>query len=92
MNGVRGKPHKAVRPGDELEITLEDGRRRTLTVAALCESSIPRAQARELYEDRTPPPTPEQVEARRLERMLRPQSQGRPDSRDRRALRRLKGR
>lgn len=92
VNGVRDKPHKAVRPGDELEITLEDGRRRILRVVALREGSIPKAQARELYEDRTPAPTPEQMEARRLERMLRPQSAGRPDSRDRRALRRLKGR
>ncbi len=92
VNGVRGKPHKPVRPGDVLEITLEEGRRRTLRILGLCASSIPKARARELYEDRTPPPTPEEAEARRLERMLRPRDAGRPDARDRRALRRLKGR
>ena len=92
VNGGRGKPHKAVRPGDLLGITLAPGRRRVLKVLRLCETSIPKSEARTMYEDLTPPPTAEQAEARRLERLLRPEDSGRPDSRDRRALRRLKGR
>jgi hypothetical protein len=46
-----------------------------------------------LYEDLTPPPTPEEIELRRQERifhaaMTPPQS---PDKRQRRALRRMRG-
>ncbi len=90
--GVRVKPHKLVRPGDVLTVTLDRGRRRIVKVAATCESSIPKAKARTLYEDLTPPPSPEEVEARRFERLSRPTHSGRPDSRERRSLRKLKGR
>ncbi len=90
---MRGKAHKTIRPGDSIEVTLERGRRRILRVAATCESSIPKAKARALYEDLTPPPSPEEIEARLSERLSRPSApSGRPESRDRRALRRLKGR
>jgi ribosome-associated heat shock protein Hsp15 len=92
VNGVRGKPHKAVRQGDRLEVTLDFGRRRELRVVALSETSLPKARARDLYLDETPPPSPEMVEARRLEKLSRPAASGRPDARQRRALRRLKGR
>lgn len=91
VNGVRGKPHKLVRPGDLLTVTLEAGRRRIVRVAATCETSLPRAMARTLYEDLTPAPSPEELEARRFERLSRPVHSGRPDSRERRSLRRLKG-
>jgi ribosome-associated heat shock protein Hsp15 len=93
VNGVRGKPHKAIRPGDSIDVTLERGRRRILRVVSTCQSSIPRAQARTLYEDLTPAPSPEELEARLAERLSRPSAApGRPASRDRRALIRLKGR
>lgn len=91
VDGTRGKPHKLVRPGDLLTVTLEAGRRRILRVVATCETSLPRAKARTLYEDLTPAPSPEEVEARRFERLSRPVHSGRPDSRERRSLRRLKG-
>jgi hypothetical protein len=63
-------------------------------VAGLAERSIPKAEARLLYEDRTPPPSPEEIEARRLERIFRamnpaPRS---PTKRDRREIRKMKGR
>jgi hypothetical protein len=55
---------------------------------------VPKAEARTLYEDLTPPPTPGEIEVRKLERMYRaattpPRA---PDKRQRRALRRMKGR
>jgi len=92
VNDVRGKPHKLVRPGDLLHVTLERGRRIILRICATCESSVPKAQARTLYEDLTPAPSPEEIAARRFERLSRPVHAGRPDSRDRRSLRKLKGR
>ena len=58
------------------------------------DTHVPRKDARALYEDLTPPPTPEEVEQRRIDRLarafLRPQSAGSPDKRERRQLRRMK--
>jgi ribosome-associated heat shock protein Hsp15 len=96
VNGQSAKPHKEIKPGDEIEISRPLGRRQRVVVRAVAERHLPRAEARELYKDLTPQPTPEEVEARRIERMarafLRPRGAGAPDKRERRALRRLKGR
>jgi hypothetical protein len=60
-------------------------------VRGLAERSIPRAQARELYEDVTPPPSPEVVEARRLDRLLSPRDdRARPERNERRERIRFK--
>lgn len=61
------------------------GQRRALIVRGLGERSIPRSVAKTLYEDVTPPPSPEALEARRLERLYAPRRDaGRPDKRTRR--------
>jgi len=95
VNGHRGKPHRLVRPGDEIVIQLPGGRRRVVAVLEAAEQHVPKAQARELYEDRTPQPTPEEVELRRLQRLAAPprreKGAGSPSKRERRQLRRLKG-
>ncbi len=91
VNRVPGKPHRQIRPGDEIRITRTHGKQ-TVIVGALAEHHVPKAEARELYRDITPPPTPEELEMRRLERLVKPpRPLHRPDKRDRRALRRLKG-
>jgi ribosome-associated heat shock protein Hsp15 len=96
VNGQAAKPHREVRVGDEVEISRPFGRRQHVVVRGLSERHVPRAEARELYEDLTPPPSAEEVEARRLARLarpfMRPEGAGAPDKRERRALRRLKGR
>jgi ribosome-associated heat shock protein Hsp15 len=96
VNGQAAKPHREIRPGDEIEITRPFGRRQKVVVRGLTERHLPKAEARLLYEDLTPKPTPEEVELMRLARMAapftRPASAGAPDKRERRALRRLKGR
>ncbi|MBC8646989.1 MAG: RNA-binding S4 domain-containing protein [Thermoanaerobaculia bacterium] len=92
VNGGRAKPHREVRAGDRVSITTAGGDRRDLVVRGVAERSIPRARARTLYEDVTPPVAPEIREARRLDRLLAPQeAAGRPDRRDRRERRRRKG-
>ncbi len=84
VNGARAKPHREIRPGDRVSLSRGDVRRE-LIVRGLAERSIPRVQARKLYEDVTPAPAPEVLEARRLDRMLAPRGDaGRPDKRDRR--------
>jgi ribosome-associated heat shock protein Hsp15 len=94
VNGQPAKPHRTVQIGDELAITRSFGRKQRLKVRALADRHIARADARQLYEDLTPPPTPEQIDLRRMERMFRaamtpPRA---PGKRERRALRKLKGR
>jgi ribosome-associated heat shock protein Hsp15 len=71
VNGVVAKPHRDVRIGDELVITRPGGRRQTVVVRGLADRHIAKADARALYDDRTPPPTAAEVEARRLERLFR---------------------
>jgi len=93
VNGARAKPHREIRVGDRIAVSGAGpvGARRELIVRGLAERSIPKAKARELYEDVTPPAPPELVEARRMDRMLTPRdSGGRPDRRDRRVRIRFK--
>lgn len=95
VNGQPVKPHRLLRPGDEIVLTRGSAGRQTLVVRALAQHHLPKAEARRLYEDRTPPPTPEELEARRVARLLRQaaptQPSGAPGARDRRLLRRLRG-
>jgi ribosome-associated heat shock protein Hsp15 len=91
VNGARAKPHREIRAGDRISVSGREGRRRELIVRGLAERSIPKAQARKLYEDVTPAPAPEVLEARRLDRILAPRGDaGRPDKRDRRERIRFK--
>jgi ribosome-associated heat shock protein Hsp15 len=96
VNGQAAKPHREIRPGDEIQITRRFGHRQTVVVRALADKHLAKSEARTLYEDLTPQPTPEEVELRRIARLaapfVRPASAGAPDRRERRALRRLKGR
>jgi ribosome-associated heat shock protein Hsp15 len=92
VNGLPAKPHRSVRVGDRIEISRPFGRKQTVKVAGLADRHIARAEARQLYEDLTPPPTPEEIAMRRIERMHRaavtpPRA---PDKRARRALRKMK--
>lgn len=94
INGDHGKPHRPVRPGDEIKISLPGGRVRTIEVAELESTNVPKARARELYIDHTPPPTAEEIELRRMQRLSMPprrtRGMGAPKKAERRRLRRLK--
>lgn len=96
VNGHSAKPNREIREGDEIQITHRFGRRQKVVVRGLTEQHVPKAEARHLYEDLTPKPTPEELELRRIARMAapftRPASAGAPDRRERRELRRLKER
>lgn len=92
INGQSAKPHRDLHVGDELQIARPFGRKQLIVVRGLADSHIAKAAARELYEDRTPAPSPVEQEARRLERIFRATvaPAHRPDRRQRRDLRRLK--
>jgi ribosome-associated heat shock protein Hsp15 len=90
VNGQAIKPHKLVHIGDEIRITRPAGRKQIVIVQGLTDKHIAKAEARKLYEDRTPPPTPQELAARAFERAY-PRPRAAPSRRDQRALRRLKG-
>lgn len=92
VNGQAAKAHREIKAGDELEIHRPFGRQQLLTVLGVTDRHVARAEARLLYEDRTPKPTPEEVEMHRLERIYRAAATPptRPDRDQRRTLRRLK--
>jgi len=96
VNGDRGKPHRIVRPGDEIRISIAGGGQRVLEVHGIETTHVPRARARELYVDRTPSPSPEELELRRLQRLASPPTRskgsGAPKKKERRRLQRIKDR
>ena len=94
VNGNGAKPHRELRPGDEIAISRPLGRKQLLIVRALADKHISRTEARTLYEDVTPPPSPEEVEMMKMARLARPfvraAGAGAPDKRERRQIRRVK--
>ena len=94
VNGQASKPHRHLRAGDELRLSRPFGRKQTVTVLRIVERHVAKAEARLLYQDTSPPLSEQEKEARRIERIYRAtmQSSHSPDKRERRALRKLKGR
>lgn len=94
VNGQSAKPHRLLHLGDQLRITRAAGRRQQVIVKAVAEQHLPKAEARLLYEDVTPPPTPEELAVRELERHFwkarRKAAPVNPDRREKRRIRREK--
>jgi ribosome-associated heat shock protein Hsp15 len=95
VNGQAAKPHRDVAPGDVIEITRPGGRRQRVAVLGSAERHIPKAEARLLYEDRTPPPSPEEQALLDMLRLAGPRRRlgsapGTQNRRERRRLRRVK--
>ena len=94
VNGDKGKAHRLVRPGDTIKVSFPGGRKRIVEVVEIETTNVPRARARELFNDLTPKPTAEEIELRRLQRFAappsRPRGTGAPKKKERRSLRRAK--
>ena len=92
VNGDHAKPHRMLREGDRVRISRGFGRFQDVIVRIVIEQHVKKSEARALYDDVTPKPTPEEIEARRIERVYRAATRaaGTPDRRRRRELRRLK--
>jgi ribosome-associated heat shock protein Hsp15 len=92
VNGGHAKPNRSVREGDRIRITRGHGRYQDVVVRIPIDEHVKKAEARALYDDVTPRPTPEEIEARRMERIYRAAAQaaGVPDRRRRREIRRFK--
>ena len=94
VNGERPKQNREVKPGDTITLTRPLGRKQVVRVLGTCEQHLPKAEAKALlFEDITPPPTPEEQAFQQLLKDTRPRGPVvSPDKRERRELRRLKGR
>jgi ribosome-associated heat shock protein Hsp15 len=92
VNGDHAKPNRSVREGDRIRISRGGGRTQDVIVRIVLEQHVKKSQARALYDDVTPKPSPEEMEMRRQERVYRAAAAavGTPDRRRRRELRRLK--
>lgn len=94
VNGEGAKPHRLIREGDRIRIGRGFGRFQDVIVRIAIDQHVKKAEARALYDDTTPKPTPEEIEARRIERVYRAAAQaaGTPDRNRRREIRRFKER
>jgi ribosome-associated heat shock protein Hsp15 len=92
VNGENSKPHRMLREGDRLRISRGYGRHQDVIVRIAIDQHVKKSEARALYDDHTPKPTPEEVEARRIDRAYRAAARaaGTPDRRRRREVRRIK--
>lgn len=91
VNGAPAKAHRALAVGDRVEVSGD--RERILEVAGLRDKPVPKAQARELYVDHSPPPPPRDSLERLLARppVQREKGLGRPTKRERRKIEKFRG-
>jgi len=93
VNGEHAKPHRAVRESDRVRISRGFGVHQTVIVLAALDAHVKKSDARTLYEDLTPKPTPEEIEMRRMERAYRASAAAAgTDTRKRREIRKAKER
>ena len=92
VNDGHAKPNRMIREGDRIRISRGAGRFQDLIVRIVLEQHVKKSEARALYDDVTPKPTPAEAEMRRQERVYRAAAAaaGTPDRRRRRELRRMK--
>ena len=88
INGRVCKPRRTVKVGDEIWIR-HSGWTRILQVRELAERSIPRSEAKSLYEDLTPE-RPKMDPIEQIMKVSRPRGSGRPTKKQRRSLSRLR--
>ena len=92
VNGEHAKPHRVLREGDRVRINRGLGRYQDVIVRILIDQHVKKSEARALYDDVTPKPSPEEIEMRRAERVFRAaqKAAGTPDRNRRREIRRAK--
>ena len=94
VNGQTAKPNRLVREGDRIRIGRPYSHHQDVIVRLPSDQHVKKSEAKALYDDVTPKPSAEELEMRRMERVYRAATRaaGTPDRRQRRELRRIKGR
>ena len=87
INGAKAKPSSPVRIGDEVRVMTEAGLR-IVVVRQILLKRVGAAVAAAAIEDRTPPPPPREE---RPAEIRRDRGAGRPTTRERRQIERLRG-
>ena len=92
VNEQPAKPNRLLREGDRVRMSRGFGRHQDVIVRIVIDQHVRKSEARALYDDVTPQPTPQELEVRRMERIYRAAARavGTPDRRRRRELRKLK--
>ena len=92
VNDDHAKPNRQIREGDRVRISRGAGRFQVVIVRIVLEQHVKKSEAKALYDDVTPKPSPEELEMRRQERVYRAAAAaaGTPDRRRRRQIRRMK--
>lgn len=93
LNGHSARQNREIKPGDVIEITRPAGRRQRVVVLGTTDKHVPKAEARALYEDTTPPPSPEEqamLDLIRLAGQKRRAVERSPERDERRRLRKAK--
>ena len=92
VNDDHAKPNRQIREGDRVRISRGAGRFQDVIVRIVLEQHVKKSEAKALYDDVTPKPSPEELEMRRQERVYRAAAAaaGTPDRRRRRQIRRMK--
>jgi ribosome-associated heat shock protein Hsp15 len=92
VNGDHAKPNRSIREGDRVRISRGAGRFQDVIVRIILQQHVKKSEARALYDDVTPKPSPQEIEMRRQERVYRAAAvaAGPPNRRRRREIRRVK--
>ena len=93
VNGEHAKPHRILREGDRIRIGRPFGRYQDVIARIVIDTHVKKSEARALFDDVSPKPTPEEIEMRRMERVYRATTQaaGTPDRNRRREIRKARG-
>ncbi len=90
VNGTTSKAHRSLSVGDRIEVEKNDWTR-VLEVKELKDKPVPKAEARELYEDHTPPRPKDPLDRiMRRPPVRREKGAGRPTKKERRELEKLR--
>ena len=92
VNGQPAKAHRDLRIGDKVEVEVGDDWRRIVVVEKLAEKPVPKAEAREMFDDQSPP-KPQLDPIQRLMRQApvkRDKGAGRPSKKERRQLEKIR--
>lgn len=92
VNGIEINPAYKIKIGDKISIKYEYGEK-VVKVLEIIDKNIPKKEAKKVYEELVPYPTPEIKEKFKLDKTLKEMwtPEKKPEKKDRKRLRKIKG-